>query len=44
MSAPQHEGMFDLERDRPGLMAVLYAAAIVGAMLASHFWPWGVGT
>lgn len=35
-------GMWDAERARPGRAAALYAATIVLALLASHFWPWGV--
>jgi hypothetical protein len=34
-------GMWDDEQARPGRAAALYAAAIVLALLASHFWPWG---
>ena len=35
-------GMWDEERANPWRVAAVYAAVIVGAMLASHFFPWGV--
>lgn len=35
--APQPIGMFDQERERPGLYAALYGAAIALSLLASHF-------
>lgn len=37
-------GMWDAERARPGRAALLYVAVVLLALLASHFWPWGVAT
>lgn len=36
------EGMFDLERGHPRLMAALYAAVALAALAASYLQPWGV--
>lgn len=33
--------MWDDERAHPWRAAALYGVAIIAALLASHFWPWG---
>lgn len=38
---PPAVGMWDDERGSPWVAALLYALAIVGALLASHFFAWG---